>query len=103
MGDTIPQLLIPPMPILPHALSMLGPCNSNTRASVLSERLFSKADEVVAARISNIKPKNVDMILFLNKHLLCFGIVQRFIDFFLVWGRGAVSYGIVSYCIGIPC
>jgi len=40
--------------------------------SVPSERLFSKAGEVVAARRSNIKPKNVDMILF----LLCFGIVQ---------------------------
>ena len=37
--------------------------------SVPSER-FSKAGEVVAARKSNIKPKNVDMILF-----LC-GIVQ---------------------------
>jgi len=40
---------------------------------VLSERLFSKA----TAR-SNIKPKNVNMILFLNKNrnVLCFGIVQ---------------------------
>ena len=37
--------------------------------SVLSERLFSKSGElhVVAATRSNIKPKNVDMILFLNK------------------------------------
>ena len=43
--------------------------------SVQSE-LFSKAGEVVAARGSNIKPKNVDMILFLNKTLLCFGTVQ---------------------------
>jgi len=39
---------------------------------VPSERLFSKAGEVVAARRSNIKPKYVDMILFLNKNLLCF-------------------------------
>jgi len=37
--------------------------------SVPSERLFSKAGEVVAARRSAIKPKNVDMILFLNKNL----------------------------------
>ena len=61
--------------------------------SVLSESLFSKAGEVVAARRSNIKHKNVDMILF-----LC-GIVQWFIDLFclFVWRRGAVSYGIVSY------
>jgi len=35
--------------------------------SVPSERLFSKASEVVAAR--SIKPKNVDMILFLDKTL----------------------------------
>jgi len=39
--------------------------------------LFSKAGEVVAARRSNIKPKNVDMIHFLSqKNLLCFGNVQ---------------------------
>ena len=31
-----------------------------------SERLFSKAGKVVAAKRSNIKPKNVDMILFLK-------------------------------------
>ena len=37
--------------------------------SVPSERLFSKAGEVVVARKSAIKPKNVDMILFLNKNL----------------------------------
>ena len=43
-----------------------------TGTSVLSER-FSKAGEVVAARRSNIKLKNVDMTLFLNKSLLCFG------------------------------
>jgi len=43
---------------------------------VPSEKLFSKAGEVMAARRSNIKPNNVDMILFLKKNLLCFGIVQ---------------------------
>ena len=51
--------------------------------SVPSERLFSKA----TAR-SNIKPKNVDMILFLNKNLLCFGIVQWFMEFFGLFGEG---------------
>ena len=30
--------------------------------------VVSKAGEVVTARSSNIKPKNVDMILFLNKN-----------------------------------
>ena len=44
--------------------------------SVPSDRLFSKAGEVVTARRSNIKPKNVGMIPFLNKNVLCFGIVQ---------------------------
>ena len=31
--------------------------------------MFSKAGEVVAAKRSNIKPKNVDIILFLNKNI----------------------------------
>ena len=35
--------------------------------SVPSERVFSKAGELVSARRANLKPKNVDMILFLNK------------------------------------
>jgi hypothetical protein len=37
--------------------------------SVPSERLFSKAGELISAR-SRIKDKNVDMILFLNKYRL---------------------------------
>ena len=37
--------------------------------SVSSERLFSKAGQVVQARRSNLKPSNVDKILFLNKNL----------------------------------
>ena len=65
-----------------------------------SEKLFSKAGEVIAARRSNIKPKNVDMILFLNKNLLCFGIVQWFIEIFVCLGEGGsiimVWYRIVS-------
>ena len=110
MGDMIPQLLIPPIPILPHDTWFLatpiwylahmmyfgvsGTCGS----SVPSKRLFSKAGEVVAARRSNIKPKNVDMILFLNKNLLCFGIVQWFIEIFVCLGEGGsiVWYRIVS-------
>ena len=35
--------------------------------SVPSERVFSKAGELIAARRANLKPKNVDMILFLNR------------------------------------
>ena len=37
--------------------------------SVPSERVFSKAGELVSARRSRIKPKNVDMFLFINKNL----------------------------------
>ena len=36
--------------------------------SVPSERVFSKAGQLVSARRANLNPKNVDMILFLNKH-----------------------------------
>ena len=52
MGDTIPQLSIPPIPILPHAVSIYlahvmyfgvpGTCGT----SVPSEKLFSKSGEV---------------------------------------------------------
>ena len=79
-------------------LGVSGTCGT----SVPSERLFSKVGEVEAARGSNIKPKNVDMILLLNKNLLCFGIVHNSLNFFCL-RRGAVSYGIVLYRIGIPC
>ena len=37
-------------------------------SSVPSERVFSKAGELVSTRRANLKPKNVDMILFLNKN-----------------------------------
>ena len=79
MGDTIPHTT--------HTNT--SPCSINTRffataiqylahvmyfglpgtcgtSAIPSEKLFSKAGEVVATRRSNIKPKN----------LLCFGIVQ---------------------------
>ena len=37
--------------------------------SVPSERLFSKAGELVSAKRNRIKPKNIDIMLFLNKNL----------------------------------
>ncbi|KAK3866823.1 hypothetical protein Pcinc_027667 [Petrolisthes cinctipes] len=39
---------------------------STVATSVPSERLFSKAGEVISHRRSRLKPSNVDMILFLN-------------------------------------
>ena len=40
-----------------------------TATSVPSERLFSKAGELVPHRRSCLKPKNVDMFLFLNQNM----------------------------------
>lgn len=37
--------------------------------SVPAERLFSKAGELVSMRRNRLKPKNVNMFLFLNKNL----------------------------------
>jgi len=65
--------LATPIRYLAHVMyfGVHGTCGT----AVPSEK-FSKAGEVVAARRSDIKPKNVDMILLLNKNVLCFGIVQ---------------------------
>ena len=41
---------------------------STVATSVPSERLFSKAGELISAKRNRIKAKNVDMILFLNKY-----------------------------------
>ena len=38
-------------------------------SSVPAERLFSKAGELVSKRRNRLKPKNIDMMLFLNKNL----------------------------------
>ena len=40
---------------------------SAVATSVPSERLFSKAGELISAKRNRIKPKNVNMLLFLNK------------------------------------
>ena len=46
-------------------------CNSLQRSiySLPSERLFSKAGELVSARRSRLKPKHVNAYLFLNKNM----------------------------------
>ncbi len=41
---------------------------STVATSVPSERLFSKAGELISTKRNRIKPKNVDMMLFLNKY-----------------------------------
>ena len=83
--------LATPIRYLAHVMYFGVPGTYGT--SVPSERLFSKA----TAR-SNIKPKNVNMILSLNKNILCFGIVQWLTEIFWLFGEGrhAVSYDVVS-------
>ena len=41
-------------------------------SSVPSERLFSKAGQLVSERRNRLKPKNIDMMLFLNQNLKLF-------------------------------
>ena len=41
---------------------------SITGTSVPAERVFSKASELISQRRSMIKPKHVNMMLFLNKN-----------------------------------
>jgi len=37
--------------------------------SVLSERLFSKAGEIISRRRASLKPTSVDMFVFLSKNM----------------------------------
>jgi len=37
--------------------------------SVPSERIFSKAGQIVSQRRNRLSPKNVDVLIFLNKNL----------------------------------
>ena len=43
-------------------------CIAISGTSVPAERLFSKAGEIVSARRANIKSKNLDTVLLLNKN-----------------------------------
>jgi hypothetical protein len=40
--------------------------------SVASERIFSKAGEIISKKRSNIKSKNVNILIFLNKNNFLF-------------------------------
>ena len=64
-----------------------------------SEKLFSRAGEVVTARRSNIKPKNEDMISLFNKTYSVLALCSDLLIFCLFGGGGQyrmVSYRIVS-------
>ena len=54
----------------PHVMEVAQKYLAIPGSSVPSERLFSKAGEVVSQRRSCLKPKTVDMILFLNKNFV---------------------------------
>ena len=56
--------------------------------AVPTERLFYKAGEVVAARRSNIKPKNVDMILFLTETYCVLAVCSDLLNFLVCLGEG---------------
>ncbi|XP_011407706.1 PREDICTED: zinc finger BED domain-containing protein 4-like [Amphimedon queenslandica] len=58
----------------PHVMKVAKKYLAIPRSSVPSERLFSKAGELISQRRSQLKPKNVDMILFLNKNLPLFNV-----------------------------
>ena len=53
-------------PIYPHLLQVAKCILCIPASSVPSERLFSKAGELVNKKRSALKPANVDKILFLN-------------------------------------
>ena len=53
----------------PHLMQVASKYLAIPGSSVPSEQLSSKAGELISQRRSQIKPENVDMILFLNKNL----------------------------------
>ena len=56
--------------LIAHALMMLAKKYLAIPGSAVpSECLFSKAGELISEKRSQLKPKNVDTILFLNKNL----------------------------------
>ena len=54
----------------PHVMEVAQKYLAIPGSSVPSERLFSKAGELVSQRRSCLKPKTIDMILFLNKNFV---------------------------------
>lgn len=56
-------------PFFPNLSQMAREMLCTPASSVPSERLFSKAGELISQRRSNLKDKNVNMILFLNKNM----------------------------------
>ena len=56
----------------PHLMMLAKKYLAIPGSSVPSERLFSKAGELISEKRSQLKPKNMDTILFLNKNLKVF-------------------------------
>ena len=55
-------------PLFPHFMQVASKYLAIPGSSVPSEQLFSQAGELISKRRSQLKPKNVDMILFSNKN-----------------------------------
>ncbi len=56
-------------PQFPHIAVVAARVLAIPGSSVLSEQLFSKAGELISQRRCQLKPKNVNTLLFLNKNL----------------------------------
>ena len=74
-------LILPKMSVM--AKNILG----TPATSVPSERIFSKAGELISSKRSSLKKETVDMVIFLNKN-----IMEAFFFIFLLT---ALSWGTV--------
>ena len=62
-------------PQFPHIMEIAQKYLAIPGSSIPSKQLFPKAGELISWRRSQLKPKNIDMFLFLNKKYvfpLCF-------------------------------